>query len=121
MKGPSLHPVEVGRASVLPLDSFSVLFSPPLPPSTLTRLFAFCSFTQPNIRFTPGQLQSSLLLFKWEDGGGRNVHGVSSPPHSIQALLEGVGIVVPFDSLGFTFSGFSCSHVWIQESDHNES
>ena len=74
-----------GQGWCLTLGFFlSVLFSPPLPPSTLTRLFAFCSFTHASIRFTPGQPQSSLLLFKWEDGGGRSMHGVSPPPHSIK-------------------------------------
>ena len=123
MKGPPLHPMQVGRAGVLPWDSFSLLCSLLLSLLLLLiRLFAFC-FTHAGVRFTPGQPQSSLLPFRREDGGGGgSIRGVSPPPpHSIQALLEGVGIVVPFDSLGFTFSGFSSSHVWIQELDRKES
>ena len=120
MKGPPLHPVEVGRAGVLPLDSFSLFCSLLLSLLVLLQDYLPSALLH-TLVFTPGQPQSSLLLFKWEDRGGRSIHGVSSPPHSIQALLEGVGIVVPLDSLGFTFSGFSSSHVWIQESDHKES
>lgn len=112
VKGPPLHPMEVGRADVFPFDCLSVSFSlllslllllqDYLPSPLLHTLIA-------NVRFTSGHPQSSLLPFK---EGGRRKRKWAFMEHLLTAWgtqdpltrsspPRGVGVAVPFDSLGF--------------------